>query len=101
MSPITKGKCEVLFLIFIYLYLFLAALGLPCYVGFIWLRQAEAALSSGSAWAPHCSGFSRGAWALGHAGSVVVAHGLSCPAARGIFPDQGLNQYPLDCKADS
>ena len=36
-----------------------------------------------------------------HAGSVVVAHGPSCSAACGIFPDQGLNQRPLHCKADS
>ena len=28
-------------------------------------------------------------------GSVVVAHRLSCLAACGIFPDQGLNLYPL------
>ena len=28
-------------------------------------------------------------------GSVVVAHGLSCPAACGIFPDQGSNLCPL------
>ena len=27
--------------------------------------------------------------------SVVVARGLSCPAACGIFPDQGLNMCPL------
>jgi len=26
--------------------------------------------------------------------SVVVVHGLSCPAAYGIFPDQGLNHVP-------
>ena len=31
----------------------------------------------------------------------VVAHGLSCSVACGIFPNQGLNQYPLHCKADS
>ena len=30
-----------------------------------------------------------------HAGSVVVAHGPSCFAARGIFPDQGSNLCPL------
>ena len=34
-------------------------------------------------------------------GSVVVVHGLSCPAACGIFPDQGLNQCPLHWQADS
>ena len=27
--------------------------------------------------------------------SVVVAHGLSCPEACGVFPDQGLNPYLL------
>ena len=35
------------------------------------------------------------------AGSVVVAHGPSCSAACGIFPDQGLNPYPLHWQADS
>ena len=28
-------------------------------------------------------------------GAGVVAHGLSCPEACGIFPDQGLNPCPL------
>ena len=31
----------------------------------------------------------------------VVVHGLSCPTACGSFLDQGLNQCPLHCKADS
>ena len=35
------------------------------------------------------------------AGSVVVAHGPSCPAACGIFPDQGSNPCPLHWQADS
>ena len=35
------------------------------------------------------------------AGSVVVAHGPSCSAARGIFPDQGSNPCPLHWQADS
>ena len=34
-------------------------------------------------------------------GSVVVAHGLSCSAACGIFPDQGPNLCPLHWQADS
>ena len=34
-------------------------------------------------------------------GSVVVAHELSCSAACGIFPDQGLNPCPLHWQADS
>ena len=35
------------------------------------------------------------------ASSVVVAHGLSCSAACGIFPDQGSNPVPLHWQADS
>ena len=35
------------------------------------------------------------------AGSVVVAHGPSCSAAYGIFPDQGSNPCPLRWQADS
>ena len=38
---------------------------------------------------------------LRRAGSVVVAHGLSCSAAYGIFPDQGSNPCPLHWQADS
>ena len=36
-----------------------------------------------------------------HAGSVVVAHGPSCSVARGIFPDQGSNPCPLYWQANS
>ena len=35
------------------------------------------------------------------AGSVVVAHGPSCSAACGIFPDQGSNPCPVHWQADS
>ena len=38
---------------------------------------------------------------LWSADSVVVAHGLSCSAACGIFPDQGSNPCPLHWQADS
>ena len=34
------------------------------------------------------------------AGSVVVAHGPSCSAACGIFPDRGSNPCPLHWQAD-
>ena len=34
-------------------------------------------------------------------GSVVVAHGPSCSAVCGIFPDQGSNPRPLHWQADS
>ena len=85
------------------------------------------AVASGGYSALRCSGFSLlwllSLWSLGprvrrlqwlqHVGSAVsaqglqsigslaVAHGLSCPAACGIFSDQGSNQCPLHCKVDS
>ena len=58
-------------------------------------------LFSCSAQASPGGGFSCGAQALGHVGSVVLAYGVSCLAACGLLPDQGLNQYLLHCKADS
>ena len=78
-------------------YLFLAALGLHCCVGFCFsLVAGSGGCSSCSVWASHCSSFSccraqpLGAWA-----SVVVAHGLSCSTACGI-PVQGPNPCPLN-----
>ena len=41
------------------------------------------------------------AWRIQSAGSVVVAHGLSCSAAYRIFPDQGSNPHPLHWQVDS
>ena len=41
------------------------------------------------------------AWALGAWASVVVAQGLSCTAACGVFLDQGSNPCPLQWQADS
>ena len=46
-----------------------------------------------------CSFSSCGTWFLEF--RSVVAHRLSCPAAYGILPDQGLNPCPLHCQADS
>ena len=36
-----------------------------------------------------------------HAGSIVVAHRLTCFKACGIFSEQGSNLCPLHCKAES
>ena len=59
-------------------------------------------LSRSSPQASDYGGFSCcGAWALGHAGSVVQVFGLSCPVACGIFPDRGWNSSPLHWQADS
>ena len=59
-------------------------------------------LFSGSALISHCTGFSRyRVQALGHMGSVVVVHRLSCSAICGIFLDQRLNlcllHWQVDC----
>ena len=70
-------------------------------VGFLQLSWAGVSLHR-SVWASHWGGFSYcGAPAAGarasivhHVGTVVV-HGLSCSAACGIFPDQGLNPCSL------
>ena len=58
-------------------------------------------LSSWGAHGSHCGHFSCGSQALWRPGSAVAAHGLSCPAACGIFLGQGLNRHPLHCKAAS
>ena len=90
------------FIFFNFIYLFLAVLGLCCWMqAFSSWHRLE--LPS-SMQASHCSGFSCcRAWALGCTGfsswgSIVVAHRLSCPMAWGIFPDQGWNPCPLQWK---
>ena len=61
-------------------YLFLAALGLCCYMRAFSSCSEQGLLSSCGARASHCSGFScHKAWVLGARGSVVAAHRLgSC-----------------------
>ena len=64
------------------------------------LRRAGATLPYGAR-ASHCGGFSLRSKGSRHAGSVVVAHRLSCSAACGIFADQGCNPCSLHWQADS
>ena len=79
----------------------MAALGLRC-CGLAFSSCGEWGLLFFAVPASHCSGFSCcGARTLGARASVVVAHGLSCSAACGIFPDQGSNLCPLHWQADS
>ena len=69
--------------------------------GFLYLWRAGATLGC-RVRASHCGGFSCcKARALSVRASVVVAHGLSCSAACGIFPDQGSNLCPLCWQAGS
>ena len=71
------------------------------------MRGLSLAAASGGHSSSRCVGLSR-SWPLllrstgsRRAGSVVVAHGPSCSAACGIFPDQGSNRSPLHWQADS
>ena len=70
---------------YLFIYLFLAALGLRCCVrAFLLSRQAGVTLRCGVR-ASHCCDFSCcGAWALGARASVVVARGLSICGLRAV-----------------
>ena len=93
-----KDMQEFFFWIFIYLWL--------CWV-FISVRGLSPVVASGGHSSLRCAGLSLSRSLLlrstgsRRAGSVVVAHGPSCSAACGIFPDQGSNPCPLRWQADS
>ena len=72
-----------------------------CWV-FVSVRGLSPVAVSGDHSSSRCAGLSLSRpLLLRSAGSVVVAHGLSCSAACGIFPDQGSNPCPLHWQADS
>ena len=118
-QPCVDANIRVVgFFLFINLfYLFIFIFGcfgsLLLRMGFLQLQQAGTTLHCGAG-ASHCGCFSccraqaLGAWAsvgvaygLWRAGSVTVAHGLSCSAACGIFPDQDSNPCPPHWQVDS
>ena len=68
--------------------------------GFLQLWQVGATLHPGAR-ASHCRGLLLRSTGSSRAGSVIVAHGPSCSAACGVFPDQGSNPCPLHWQADS
>ena len=90
------------FLLFIYLFIYLWL----CWV-FVSVRGLSLVAASGGHSSSRCAGLSLSQPLLlqstgsRRAGSAVVAHGLSCSAACGIFPDQGSNPRPLHRQADS
>ena len=113
--------CHVLWLCHIFCFLFLAALGLHCcarafsscgnwgllFVAVHGLLIVVASLATEHGlqvhglqqlWHLDSVVVARG---LQSTGSVVVAHGLSCSIACGIFPDQGSKPCPLNWQADS
>ena len=77
-----------------------------CWV-FVSVRGLSLVAASGGHSSSRCAGLSLSRPLLlrntgsRRAGSVVVAHGLSCSTACGIFPDQGSNPCPLHWQADS
>ena len=77
-----------------------------CWV-FVSVRGPSLVVASGGHSSSRCVGLSL-SWPLllrstgsRHTGSVIVAHGPSCSAACGIFPDQGSNPCPLHWQTDS
>ena len=95
-------KILLLFILFMYFWLrwvFVAVRGLSLVAmsrGYSSLRYVGFSLRALGA---RASGVvARRLWS---AGSVIVAHGLSCSAACGIFADQGSNPCPLHWQADS
>ena len=77
-----------------------------CWV-FVSVRGLSPVVASGGHSSSRCAGLSLSRPLLlrstgsRRTGSVVVAHGLSCSMACGIFPDQGSNPCPLHWQADS
>ena len=90
----------IFFKIFVYLFIYGCIGSSFLCEGFLQLRQVGAPLHRGAR-ASHCRGLSLRSTGSRRAGSVVVAHGPSCSAACGIFPDQGSNPCPLHWQADS
>ena len=89
----------------LFIYLFIIYFWL-CWV-FVSVRGLSPVVASGGHSSSRCAGLSLSrplplrSTGSRRAGSVVVAHGLSCSAACGIFPDQGSNPCPLHWQADS
>ena len=88
--------------LFIYLFIYLWL----CWV-FVSVRGLSLVVASGGHSSSRCAGLSLSRPLLlrstgsTRAGSVIVAHGPSCSAACGIFPDQGWNPCPLHWQAES
>ena len=102
LSTFSMDLCILFFFINLFIYLFIYGCVGSSFLceGFLQLWRAGATLHH-SAQASHCHGLSLRSTGSRRAGSVVVAHGPSCSAACGIFPDQGSNPCPLHQQADS
>ena len=103
---LTLQKDVILFFFFFNKFIYLFIYFWLCWV-FVSVRGLSLVAASGGHSSSRRAGLSL-SWSLllgstgsRRAGSVVVAHGLSCSAACGIFPDQGPNPCPLHWQADS
>ena len=89
-----------LFKIYLFIYFWL------CW-DFVSVRGLSPVVASGGHSSSPCAGLSLSrplplrSTGSRRAGSVLVAHGLSCSVACEIFPDQGMNLCPLHWQADS
>ena len=86
------------YLLFLFIYLFLAAPSHGCFVGFLELWRAEVTLIVMHGLLTVAASLVAN---MGSKASVVVAHGLSWLLACGIFPDQGSNPCLLYRQVDS
>ena len=120
LKQISRIICQLELCLLVYLPIYLFIYLWLCWV-FVAVHRLSLVAASGAATilrcgvqSSRCGGFCCcGAWALGawasvvvgrglqSAGSVVVAHGLSCSTACGIFPDQGSNPCPLQWQVNS
>ena len=104
MLRMNKSKSFILLVLFIII--FLKFIFWLCWV-FISVRGLSLVVASGGHSSSRCAGLSLSRPLLlrstgsRRAGSAVVAHGPSCSAACGVFPDQGPNPCPLHWQADS
>ena len=104
-APPGKPHLYLFISFFLNFYLFIYYLWL-CWV-FVSVRGLSLVVASGGHSSSRCAGLSLSRplllWSTGsrRAGPVIVAHGPSCSAACGIFPDQGSNPCPLHWQEDS
>ena len=95
-----------LFFVFFFLKNYLFIYFWLCWV-FVSVRGLSLVVASGGHSSSRCAGLSLSrplslrSTGSRRAGSAIVAHGPSCSAACGIFPDQGANPCPLHWQADS
>ena len=92
----------VSFFFFLFIYFIFGCVG-----SFVSVQGLSLVAASGGHSSSWCAGLSL-SWPLllrstgsRRTGSVIVAHGPSCSAACGIFPDQGSNPCPLHWQADT